>query len=211
MTAVTSLHGRIDAVVIGASAGGVEALSALLPAVPADSRAPVFVVLHLPREKRSLLEEVFRARCQAAVHEASDKDPIEPGTVYFAPPDYHLLIERGPSLALSADGPVNFSRPSVDVLFESAADVYKNRLLGVILRTARWYGRWSMRRSIGSRRIWCYRSTASHVCSGPWTGQALVNPARKETTKRGPAHSDVSARRRSRREPECHVRTAASR
>ena len=136
MTAVPSLRGRIDAVVIGASAGGVEALSALLPAVPADSRAPVFVVLHLPRERRSLLEEVFRGRCQAPVHEASDKDPIEPGTVYFAPPDYHLLIERGPSLALSADGPVNFSRPSVDVLFESAAHVNKNRLLGVILTGA---------------------------------------------------------------------------
>jgi two-component system chemotaxis response regulator CheB len=65
-----------------------------------------------------------------------DKAPVEPGTVYFAPPDYHLLIDRGPSIALSADDLVNFSRPSVDVLFESAADVYKERLLGIILTGA---------------------------------------------------------------------------
>ena len=133
---VTSLRSRIDGVVLGTSAGGVEALSVLLPALEPDIRAAVFVVLHLPKERPSLLVELFQRKCRVAVCEAMDKAPVEPGTVYFAPPDYHLLIDRGPSIALSADDLVNFSRPSVDVLFESAADVYKERLLGIILTGA---------------------------------------------------------------------------
>ncbi len=133
---MTSLRGRVDAVVIGASAGGVEALGVLLPALPARVRASVFVVIHLPRERPSLLVDVFSPRCALAVREALDKDPVEPSTLYFAPPDYHLLVDRGPQLILSADAPVNFSRPSIDVLFESAADVYGPRLLGALLTGA---------------------------------------------------------------------------
>lgn len=143
---------RIDAIVIGASAGGVEALSMVLPALPANLRAPVFVVVHLPRERRSLLAEIFRTRCALAVTEAQDKEPVEPGHVYFAPPDYHMLLDRekprapryGPeppassqvSISLSVDELVNYSRPAIDVLFESAADVYGSRLLGAILTGA---------------------------------------------------------------------------
>ena len=123
-------------VVIGTSAGGVDALSALLPALPADAQAAVFVVIHLPRERPSLLADLFGAKCAAPVREAQDKEPVEPGTVYFAPPDYHLLVDVGPQLSLSADELVNFSRPSVDVLFESAADVYGSHLLGVVLTGA---------------------------------------------------------------------------
>ena len=70
------------------------------------------------------------------MREAEDKEPVEPGTVYFAPPDYHLLVDDGPQLALSADEPVHFSRPSIDVLFESAADVYGHALLGILLTGA---------------------------------------------------------------------------
>jgi two-component system chemotaxis response regulator CheB len=128
-----SLAHRVDAIVIGASAGGVEVLSVLLPALPATLRAPVFVVLHQPPDRRSVLTEIFRRKCALPVHEAEDKEPVEPGTVYFAPPNYHLLIERGPSLALSIDGLVQFSRPSIDVLFQSAAEVYGRGLLGVVL------------------------------------------------------------------------------
>jgi two-component system chemotaxis response regulator CheB len=130
---VTSAY---DAVVVGASAGGVEALTTLLPALPARCLASVFVVLHLPRERPSLLVEIFESRCALPVREAQDKEPVAPGTVYFAPPDYHLLLDAGPQLALSADELVNFSRPSVDVLFESAADVYGERLLGIVLTGA---------------------------------------------------------------------------
>jgi two-component system chemotaxis response regulator CheB len=124
---------RTDAVVIGTSAGGVEALSAVLPALPAGLRVPVFVVLHLPRERPSLLADIFGPKCRVAVREAADKDPIEAGTVYFAPPDYHLLIDRGPAIALSDDEPVHHSRPSIDVLFESAADAYGAGLLAILL------------------------------------------------------------------------------
>lgn len=130
------LADRIDAVVIGASAGGVEALCALLPALPADTRAAVFVVIHLPRERPSRLAAIFQARCALPVREAQDKEPVTSGTVYVAPPDYHLLVDEGPRIALSTDEPVNFSRPAIDVLFESAADAYRERLLAVVLTGA---------------------------------------------------------------------------
>jgi len=133
VTGFESFGGAVDGVVIGASAGGVEALSVLLPALPAGLRASVFVVIHVPRERPSLLVEIFAPRCVVAVREAQDKESVAVGTVYFAPPDYHLLIDEGPQLALSSDDLVHFSRPSIDVLFESAADVYGERLLGIIL------------------------------------------------------------------------------
>ena len=128
-----SLANRIDAVVIGGSAGGVEVLSVLLTALPETLRVPMFVVLHQPPDRRSVLTDIYRRKCALAVHEAEDKQPIEPGTVYFAPPNYHLLIDSGPSLALSIDDLVQFSRPSIDVLFQSAADVYGRRLLGIVM------------------------------------------------------------------------------
>jgi two-component system chemotaxis response regulator CheB len=127
---------QIDAVVIGGSAGGVEALAALLPALPVGLRAPVIVVLHLPRDKPSLLVEIFARQCVLPVEEAQDKAPIEPGTVYFAPADYHLLVDEGPSFALSLDEPVHYSRPSIDVLFETAAEVYGDHLLAIVLTGA---------------------------------------------------------------------------
>jgi two-component system, chemotaxis family, protein-glutamate methylesterase/glutaminase len=126
----------IDAVAIGASAGGVEVLSVLLSSLPASCRASFFIVLHIPRERPSLLSDIFGAKCALPVREAEDKEPVQPGTVYFAPPDYHLLLDRGPVLALSSDEPVHFSRPSIDVLFDSAADIYGERLLGLILTGA---------------------------------------------------------------------------
>jgi two-component system chemotaxis response regulator CheB len=126
----------IRAVAIGASAGGVQALCELLPALSPESRAAVFVVLHLPRDRPSLLVDVFSHKCELPVREAEDKEPVMPGTVYFAPPNYHLLVDAGPQLALSADDLVNHSRPSIDVLFDSAAQVYREHLLGIILSGA---------------------------------------------------------------------------
>lgn len=128
--------GAWDAIVIGGSSGAIDALSILLPALPAGLRAGVIVVLHLPSDRRSLLSDIFSYRCALPVQEAQDQQPIQPGLVYFAPPGYHLLVDRGPRLALSIDPPVNFSRPSIDVLFQSAADCYGERLLGVLLSGA---------------------------------------------------------------------------
>lgn len=130
------LTGGVTAVAIGASAGGVEALSVLLPELPARLHPPVFVVLHLPPHRPSLLVDIMSPRMAVPVKEAEDKEPIAPGTVYFAAPDYHLLVSEGPSIALSSDEPVNFSRPSIDVLFESAADVYGSGLLAIVLTGA---------------------------------------------------------------------------
>jgi two-component system, chemotaxis family, protein-glutamate methylesterase/glutaminase len=127
---------RVRGIVIGASAGGIEALTVVLPALPGTLRAAVFVVIHLPPDQPSLLVDIFKPRCAVAVREAQDKDVAEAGCLYFAPPDYHLLVEPGPQIALSADAPVHFSRPSIDALFESAADVYGDGLLAIVLTGA---------------------------------------------------------------------------
>jgi two-component system, chemotaxis family, protein-glutamate methylesterase/glutaminase len=125
-----------EAVVIGASAGAVEALSAILPALPRDFRLPVVAVVHIPPDRPSAMANLFQAKCQIPVREAEDKEPLAAGTIYFAPPDYHLLIEADKSLSLSGDEPVYFSRPSIDVLFESAADAYGPALIAIVLTGA---------------------------------------------------------------------------
>ena len=125
-----------EAIVIGASAGGVETLSQILPALPADYPLPVMVVIHLPPDRRSVMTELFAQKCTIRVVEAEDKEPILPRTVYFAPPDYHLLVETDRRLSLSSEEPVLFSRPSIDILFETAAFAYGPALIGVVLTGA---------------------------------------------------------------------------
>lgn len=127
------MPGRRRAIVIGASAGGVDALGQILPALPADFAASVLVVLHLAPDRPSLLAQIFGSSCAMQVKLAEDKEPIEHGVVYFAPPDYHLLVDHGPHVVLSTHPPERFSRPSIDALFETAAEVYRSRLWGVIL------------------------------------------------------------------------------
>jgi two-component system chemotaxis response regulator CheB len=126
----------LEAVVIGASAGALDALSVLLPALPAEYKLPVIVVIHVPPDKQSALVGVFQKKCGLKVREGEDKEPIEGGTIYFAPPDYHLLVEKDKTLSLSRDAPVLYSRPSIDVLFESAADAYGPTLLSIVLTGA---------------------------------------------------------------------------
>ncbi|HET6333035.1 MAG TPA: chemotaxis protein CheB [Polyangiales bacterium] len=126
---------RADAVVVGGSAGAVDVLGTLLPELPEDYALPVIVVVHLPARRASLLPPLFAQRCRLPVREPEDKQPVEPG-IWFAPPDYHLLVEADHTFALSIDQPVRFSRPSIDVLFESAARAYSARLLGVVLTGA---------------------------------------------------------------------------
>ena len=127
---------KVDAIVIGGSAGALEALAVILPALPAQLAVPVAVVLHVPPTKRSLLVEVLGARCALPVVEVDDKQPFATGALYVAPANYHLLVERTRTFALSVDPPVRFSRPSIDVLFESAADAYGARLGAVLLSGA---------------------------------------------------------------------------
>ncbi|WP_260929226.1 chemotaxis protein CheB [Novosphingobium sp. 9] len=127
---------RAQAVVIGASAGAIDALLRILPRLPADYPIPVLVVVHLPAGRRSELSAVFGARCALTVQEAEDKQSVSAGEVIFAPPNYHLLVEAGGNLSLSVDDPVFFSRPAIDVLFESAADAYGPGLVAVVLTGA---------------------------------------------------------------------------
>jgi two-component system chemotaxis response regulator CheB len=125
-----------DAVVIGASAGGIDALLLLLAELAPPVRAPIVAVLHLPEEHESRLVQVFAQRLRIPVREAEAHAPIEGGTLYFAPPAYHLLLEADRSFSLSCDPPVLYSRPSIDVLLESAADAYGERLAALILTGA---------------------------------------------------------------------------
>ncbi len=130
------MQAGIDAIVIGGSSGALEALAVVLPALPAAAAVPIVIVVHLPPDRPSHLTTVLGGRTVLPVREAEDKEPLAPGVIYVGPPNYHLLIERGGTLALSADDLLHFSRPSIDVLFESAADAYGPRLTGVVLSGA---------------------------------------------------------------------------
>lgn len=127
---------RPAVVVIGASAGGVAALQIVLGALPASLPVPVLVVLHLPRDRSSRIADVLAPYCALTLREAEDKQPLQAGTVTFAPPDYHLLVEDAQAIALSMDEPVLFSRPAIDPLFESAAAVFGTRVLALLLTGA---------------------------------------------------------------------------
>ena len=127
---------RPQAIVIGVSAGGLKALSVILPGLPRDFGLPILIVIHLPPGKKSIVADLFDEKCQVTVSEAEDKEPIQAGRIYFAPPDYHLLVEPDKRLSLSSDEPVLFSRPSIDVLFETAADAYGPDLVGIVLTGA---------------------------------------------------------------------------
>lgn len=124
------------AIVIGTSSGGFHALGTLLRNLPADYRIPIIIVQHRIRDSRQLLEEMLQNKCAIRIKQADEKEKIESGKVYIAPPDYHLLVERDKTFSLSSDLPVRFSRPSIDVLFESAALAYKDKLIGIILTGA---------------------------------------------------------------------------
>lgn len=126
----------VDLVAIGASAGGIDALLALMEELAPPLPLAVVVVLHLPEGHDSRLVEVFGKRLRVPVEEARPHAPIRPGVVYFAPPGYHLLVEADRSFSLSCEPPVLFSRPSIDVLFESCAEACGERLLGIVLTGA---------------------------------------------------------------------------
>lgn len=121
------------AVVIGSSAGGLEALEAVLSVLEADFPLPVAVVQHLAPNSGGYLAAHLDDKCAVRVKEADEKEALAPGTVYFAPPNYHLLVEEDGTLSLSVEERVCFSRPSVDVLFETAVDAFGPDLVGVIL------------------------------------------------------------------------------
>ncbi|MCG8553486.1 MAG: chemotaxis protein CheB [Desulfobacterales bacterium] len=125
-----------EAVVVGVSAGGLAALAEILPRLDKNMTLPVMIVQHQSNDSDDFLVRYFDRLCRHSVKEAEDKMPVESGTIYFAPVNYHLLVEPDKTLSLSTDARVNYSRPSIDVLFESAADTYTDRIIGIILTGA---------------------------------------------------------------------------
>lgn len=123
----------IDVIVIGGSAGALEALLEILPALPTELIIPIVIVIHLLPEHPSLIPRLLSRVCQRPVREVEDKVAMQPRTIYVSPPDRHVLLELDGTLALSVDPPVHFSRPSIDVLFESAAYSYGPSVAGLIL------------------------------------------------------------------------------
>jgi two-component system, chemotaxis family, protein-glutamate methylesterase/glutaminase len=126
----------VDVVVIGASWGGLRALSLILPALPADFPAPIVVAQHRDADSEDeLLSRLLTRDSALRVIDADDKAPLQAGTVLLAPPGYHLLL-ADECVELSVDAPVQFSRPSIDVLFESAAEAFGSGVVGVLLTGA---------------------------------------------------------------------------
>ncbi len=135
MVPAAMTEAAIDAVVVGGSAGAIAALGEILPKLPPEF-PPVLVVVHLLPTMPSLLAELFARKCEMNVREAGSFEPIERGSIYFAPSDYHMLVTRDFRCALSIAPPENFSRPAIDPLFETAALVFGDRLAGVVLTGA---------------------------------------------------------------------------
>jgi len=125
-----------EAVVIGTSAGGMEALKVVLPALPASLLLRIAIVQHRDERSDSYFTDCLNRICEIPVTEAEDKEPFSPGHIFMAPAGYHLLIEPDCSFSLSIDPRVNHARPSIDVLFESAAEVFGAALIGIVLTGA---------------------------------------------------------------------------
>jgi two-component system chemotaxis response regulator CheB len=125
-----------EVIAIGASWGGLQALGTLLEGIPRELDQAIVVAQHRsPAAGRGVLESLLQRHIERPVTEPGDKEPIQPGHVYVAPPDYHLLVDGG-RFALSIEGRVQYARPSIDVLFESVADGYRERAIGIVLTGA---------------------------------------------------------------------------
>ncbi|ALG66844.1 chemotaxis protein CheB [Beggiatoa leptomitoformis] len=159
---------RFQAVVIGSSAGGIKALSAVLRVLPSNFSLPILIVQHLHPESDSYIVNILSNCTSLRVKQADEKETIMSGVIYIAPPNYHLLVEENKTLSLSIDSPVNFSRPSVDVLFETASYAYRDRLIGIILTGANSDG------SLGVRKI---KNMGGYVIvQSPETAEAKAMP-----------------------------------
>ena len=139
------MNATYDIVLVGTSWGGLAALRALIRALPADFGLPVVAIQHRHRDSNSAMPRILQDHTALNVCEVEDKAPIAGGSVYIAPADYHLLVERG-HFSLTVDEPVRYSRPSIDVTFASAADAYGSGVVGVVLTGANTDGARGLRR-----------------------------------------------------------------
>jgi two-component system chemotaxis response regulator CheB len=140
------------------------------------------VVVHLPPDTRNVIAELLSPKCRIRVREAEDKEPLESGTAYVAPADYHLLVEHDGSLSLSSEEPVRFSRPSIDVLFETAADAFGSALIGIVLTGANDDGSRGLKAVIDAGGIGLVQSPeTAHVATMPRAALAMCPTARAMT------------------------------
>jgi two-component system chemotaxis response regulator CheB len=156
-----------EIVVVGTSLGGLTALQLLFSGLPDDFAIPIAVVQHRSAESQDTMLKVLRRYTPLRIREPLDKEPVQSGYIYIAPPDYHLLVERG-HFALSTDSVVSYARPSIDVLFDSAADVYKSKVIGVVLTGANSDG------AAGARRIKAAGGVV--LVQDPTTAECAVMP-----------------------------------
>jgi two-component system chemotaxis response regulator CheB len=126
----------VAAALIGGSAGALDVVRQVLASLPAQLAIPIVIVLHLPEHAQDGMAALLNHGSVLPVKQAEDKEPLRAGRIYVAPPAYHLLIEPTRTFALSLDVPVHYSRPAIDVLFESACDAYHDALLAVLLSGA---------------------------------------------------------------------------
>src|ERR1035437_7926258 len=124
---------QYEAIVIGVSSGGMNAMKIIFSLLPENFRTPIIIVQHVGSHSENLWIKLLNDKSNLEIKEVDEKEKIENGKVYIAPANYHLLIERNKTFSLTIDEKVNFARPSIDVLFESAAEAYQNKLIGVIL------------------------------------------------------------------------------
>lgn len=124
---------KFEAIVIGVSAGGLKALRIILLGLPKGFAVPVIIVQHLSANSDGDWIEILDGMSHIRIKEAEEKEEIKQGIAYIAPPNYHLLIENDRTFSLSGEERINFSRPSIDILFECAADVYGKSLIGIVL------------------------------------------------------------------------------
>jgi two-component system chemotaxis response regulator CheB len=160
---------KTEAIVVGTSAGGLNALKVILERLPEDFPVPILIVQHLRADSESFWINNLNAQCKINVKEAVEKELIVKGNVYIAPPDYHMLVELDRSISLSQEGKVNYSRPSIDVLFDTAADVYQDKLIGLVLTGASKDG------ARGLRKI--KRKGGTTVVENPATAEFSLMPA----------------------------------
>mgnify|MGYP000123049424 CR=1 FL=1 len=182
MSSALGVHGiapgpAVAALLIGGSAGAFDVLRAILRCLPAALDLPVIVVLHLSSRPPDGLPELLAIDCALPVKQAEDKEPLVPGTVYVAPPGYHLLVESHRAFALSADAPVHFSRPSIDVLFESARDTYGAAMIAILLSGASVDGAAAMQEIHAAGAITIVQTPASAEAGAmPLAALALFQP-----------------------------------
>jgi two-component system chemotaxis response regulator CheB len=164
-------------IAIGGSAGGVEVICDILAELNASFQTPILIVIHVPAGPGSQLYRLLSVKSRLPVIEVDDKEPIKNGNVYLAPPDYHLLVDDPKTLTLSNDVPVNYSRPSIDVLFESAADVFGNRSIGVILTGANRDGADGLSHIIACGGIGIVQNPSEAYCPAMPNAAISVSPA----------------------------------